>query len=286
MDSVSLNVRTPAFPTDAATCGFRILIVSDRRPFQSAMMRIVQDQLDMKLVHAVHAGEASIYLPVLSYDAVIVDSSIIGGAENIKAIKKDRGRPVIAVHSADARDIDLTAWLAAGADFVAAGGDGSAELMNRLKEMLIGAPRSAALSTVPAGVSALSPAVAGHTDFARSERPVGDIMRAGLGHPDLTRPDLTRPDLAHADLTPGEIYRADRHDRLGSHALTGREMEICHLLNKGLSNKQIARRLFISESTVKNHIHSILQKLDVRSRWQAAAWVGASRSVPTAGAPR
>jgi len=245
------------------------------------MMRIVQDQLDMKLVHAVHAGEASIYLPVLSYDAVIVDSSIIGGAENIKAIKKDRGRPVIAVHSADARDIDLTAWLAAGADFVAAGGDGSAELMNQLKEMLMGTPRSAALSTVPAGVSALSPAVAGHTDFARSERPVGDMMRTSLGHPDLTRPDL-----AHADLTPGEIYRADRHDRLGSHALTGREMEICHLLNKGLSNKQIARRLFISESTVKNHIHSILQKLDVRSRWQAAAWVGASRSVPTAGAPR
>lgn len=53
--------------------------------------------------------------------------------------------------------------------------------------------------------------------------------------------------------------------------LTERETEITNLIDRGLSNKQIASRLCISLSTVKNHVHSILEKLDVRTRAQAAA---------------
>ena len=44
------------------------------------------------------------------------------------------------------------------------------------------------------------------------------------------------------------------------------------LLARGKANKQIARELFISEKTVRSHVHSILAKLNVRSRTQAALY--------------
>jgi DNA-binding NarL/FixJ family response regulator len=53
--------------------------------------------------------------------------------------------------------------------------------------------------------------------------------------------------------------------------LTLRELEIVELLDRGLSNKEIAHALSISLPTVKNHVHSILEKLGVRRRAEAAA---------------
>ena len=50
------------------------------------------------------------------------------------------------------------------------------------------------------------------------------------------------------------------------HALTDREMDVLQLIAKGLSNKQIAVQLFISEETVKVHIRNLLRKLNVHSR--------------------
>lgn len=50
--------------------------------------------------------------------------------------------------------------------------------------------------------------------------------------------------------------------------LTKREKEIVALVGKGYKNKEIARKLFVSEPTVKTHLHRIFQKLDVRNRPQ------------------
>jgi two-component system nitrate/nitrite response regulator NarL len=52
--------------------------------------------------------------------------------------------------------------------------------------------------------------------------------------------------------------------------LTRRETEIAALLDEGLSNKEIAQRLCIELPTVKNHVHNILEKLEVRSRFEVA----------------
>jgi two-component system, NarL family, nitrate/nitrite response regulator NarL len=54
-------------------------------------------------------------------------------------------------------------------------------------------------------------------------------------------------------------------------SLTRREREIVALIELGLSNKEIARKLFIEVSTVKNHVHHILEKLNVSRRGEAAA---------------
>lgn len=55
-------------------------------------------------------------------------------------------------------------------------------------------------------------------------------------------------------------------------ALSSREMQVLLCLTKGLSNKEIALNLKISQQTVKNHITSILRKLDVADRTQAALY--------------
>jgi DNA-binding NarL/FixJ family response regulator len=55
--------------------------------------------------------------------------------------------------------------------------------------------------------------------------------------------------------------------------LTPRESEILELIGQGLTNQEIADRLVIEVGTVKNHVHSILQKLDVSSREDAAAFL-------------
>ena len=52
--------------------------------------------------------------------------------------------------------------------------------------------------------------------------------------------------------------------------LSERELEVLSLLASGLSNKEIASQLFISEKTVKNHVSNILKKLGVKDRTQAA----------------
>jgi two-component system, NarL family, nitrate/nitrite response regulator NarL len=55
--------------------------------------------------------------------------------------------------------------------------------------------------------------------------------------------------------------------------LTPRETQVLRLLDEGLSNKQIARRLCIELATVKNHVHHILEKLSVHRRGEAVAWL-------------
>jgi DNA-binding NarL/FixJ family response regulator len=54
--------------------------------------------------------------------------------------------------------------------------------------------------------------------------------------------------------------------------LTSRESEILRLICDGLANKEIAHRLCIAPNTVKNHVHHLLEKLQVRSRHEAA-WI-------------
>ena len=60
-----------------------------------------------------------------------------------------------------------------------------------------------------------------------------------------------------------------RHARLDYLTLTPRELEILCLISEGLSNQEIARRLFLSVHTVKNHVHKTLETLGVHSRWAA-----------------
>ena len=54
--------------------------------------------------------------------------------------------------------------------------------------------------------------------------------------------------------------------------LTDRELDVLRLVAEGMANKQIARKLGISERTVKAHLTSVFQRLGVSDRVQAALW--------------
>ncbi len=58
--------------------------------------------------------------------------------------------------------------------------------------------------------------------------------------------------------------------RIPGSQLSSRELEVLKLIVQGCSNKEIAASLSVTESTIKNHVNSILAKLNVRDRTQAA----------------
>lgn len=68
-------------------------------------------------------------------------------------------------------------------------------------------------------------------------------------------------------------------------ALTPREREVLLLIADGLANKTIADQLFVSPKTVKTHVSSILMKLGVTDRTQAALWAAEHRAQLTAARP-
>ncbi len=66
--------------------------------------------------------------------------------------------------------------------------------------------------------------------------------------------------------------RAEERQQYPAPALTARELEVLKLVARGMSNREIADKLFISENTVKNHVRNILEKLHLHSRMEAVMY--------------
>jgi two-component system nitrate/nitrite response regulator NarL len=72
------------------------------------------------------------------------------------------------------------------------------------------------------------------------------------------------------------VLSEDANGRVDVDLLSRRELQIAHLIERGLSNKQIARELGIEATTVKNHVHHLFEKLNVHRRVEAAARIRAN----------
>jgi len=95
-----------------------------------------------------------------------------------------------------------------------------------------------------------------------------DGIRTVVAGDALVAPAVTRRLLAaHAARRP-----PDREGLRVAAALTEREVEVLRALAEGLSNAEIARRVWLSPETVKTHVKAILGKLGVRDRTQAVVW--------------
>jgi DNA-binding NarL/FixJ family response regulator len=64
----------------------------------------------------------------------------------------------------------------------------------------------------------------------------------------------------------------DAKSQVGTPRLTDRELQVLRLVARGSSNREIAKELFISDNTVKNHVRNILEKLQLHSRMEAVMY--------------
>ena len=125
---------------------------------------------------------------------------------------------------------------------------------------------------------------------------VGAVRAGAIGYllKDTRAPELRRAIKAAAagqvQLSPSAAARLMREVKTPERpeALSERELDVLRLLARGLANKEISRDLGIAEKTVKTHVSSILGKLGVQSRTQAALYAGRVGVVPVnqLGAPQ
>ena len=119
------------------------------------------------------------------------------------------------------------------------------------------------------------------TSYSDAERIVGALDAGALGYllkdaePDEVLRGIRAVARGESPINPRaarELLGARRTTSTAAADLTPRETEVLGLVRQGLANKQIARRLGISERTVKAHLTSTFQRIGVVDRTQAALW--------------
>lgn len=124
------------------------------------------------------------------------------------------------------------------------------------------------------------------TTFADRQHVIDAVDAGAVGYllkdsgPDVLEEGIRAAARGESPLDPkvaGALVQA-RRERRPDIALTTREREVLMLVGEGMANKNIARRLGISEKTVKTHLTSVFSALGVGDRVQAALWVERHRA--------
>jgi two-component system NarL family response regulator len=105
---------------------------------------------------------------------------------------------------------------------------------------------------------------------------VADAIRAVVQGQSLISPSMASKLLTEFNSL---VRRAEERPQVPPPELTGRELEVLKLVARGMSNRDIADSLYISENTVKNHVHNILDKLHLHSRMQAVIYAVRERLI-------
>jgi DNA-binding NarL/FixJ family response regulator len=113
---------------------------------------------------------------------------------------------------------------------------------------------------------------AGATGYLLKEITIDEVataIRAVAGGQSLISPAMASKLLTEFATL---IKRDGDRQQVPAPRLTERELEVLRLVARGLNNRDIAKQLFISENTVKNHIRNILEKLQLHSRMEAVVY--------------
>jgi two-component system NarL family response regulator len=97
---------------------------------------------------------------------------------------------------------------------------------------------------------------------------------AGAIHAVVRGHSLISPSMASKLLSEFKTLadQAADKEQLPAPVLTPRELEVLKLVARGMSNREVAEQLYISENTVKNHVRNILEKLHLHSRMEAVMY--------------
>ena len=97
---------------------------------------------------------------------------------------------------------------------------------------------------------------------------VAETVRAVHGGQSLINPSMAAKLLTEF-ATLARRDAEERVEQVPAPKLTDREMQVLKLVARGMNNRDIAKELYISENTVKNHVRNILEKLQIHSRMEA-----------------
>jgi DNA-binding NarL/FixJ family response regulator len=226
----------------------RLLVVDDHPVVRQGLRTFLETRADFEVVGEAGDGDAAVAEAArLRPDVILMDLVMpgTGGLEAITRIRAADGAARIVVLTSFASADQVLPALRAGA-------------AGYLLKDAAPAEVEAAIRAVHRGEGLLDPAVTA-TVLAEVAHPApAGSPVAAAPRPDGPGPEGAGSDVAGAD--PG--YRS----------LTPREREVLGLLGRGLTNAAIARQLVVAEKTVKTHVSSILAKLRLADRTQAALY--------------
>ena len=111
---------------------------------------------------------------------------------------------------------------------------------------------------------------AGATGYLLKEISIEEVANAIRAV--ITGQSLISPSMASKLLSEFNNLAKAAQQKVMAPKLTDRELQVLKLVAQGLSNREVAEQLFISENTVKNHVRNILEKLHLHSRMEAVVY--------------
>lgn len=233
----------------------RLLVVDDHPVVRQGLRTFLETRPDFEVVGEAADGETAVAEAArLRPDVILMDLVMpgVGGLEAIGQIRAAEPRARILVLTSFASADQVLPALRAGA-------------AGYLLKDAAPAEVEAAIRAVHRGQGLLDPAVTA-TVLAEVARP-GEHRGA----------DPAATSAAPTGSAPGPPAASSDP---GFASLTPREREVLGLLGRGLTNAAIARELFVAEKTVKSHVSSILAKLRLADRTQAALYAARIRLSP------
>ncbi len=226
----------------------RLLVVDDHPVVRQGLRTFLETRPDFEVVGEAADGETAVAEATRLRPDVILMDLVMPGVSGLEAIGRIRaaepGARILVLTSFASADQVLPALRAGAAGYL-------------LKDAAP-AEVEAAIRAVHRGEGLLDPAVTA-TVLAEVARP---------GEQEGPDPAATSTPPAGSRAGPSPAAAADP----GFASLTQREREVLGLLGRGLTNAAIARELFVAEKTVKTHVSSILAKLRLADRTQAALY--------------